>query len=601
MVVKAGSELSGEDILDAQVSYDQSSLDYRPVVSLKFTAMGSKRFADVTGDNIGTRMAIVLDQIIVSDPVIQAKISGGNAQITLGTSQDRSVVEKDARELALILRSGALPAPIEILEERQVGATLGPELANQGVSSVVLGLVLVLIFMIAYYKQSGVISSVALVFNAIFLLALMASFGFALTLPGFAGFVLTLGMAVDANVLINERIRQELREGREAMVSVINGFQKVTWTIIDANVTTLIAAFVLIETNSSGPIKGFAVALILGLLASMFTSLYVSKAFFEASIDSISSEDKRKKFLGFNAATSQKVFKIDFLRYSKFMVSLLVAIIIAVVGVGATKGMNWSVDFAGGTEMEILFAKPVQSAEIREALKTTGVNDASLQAIGSKADHYLVRFEKVDGGKQMVHDIQGGLVDKLKTYQPDIQRVDFVGPRVGKELRKQGAMSVIWAMIGILVYIALRFDMRFGPGAIVKMIGDVFVIIGFYVFFQRSFDLTSIAALLTVVGYSVNDTIVIYDRIRENMAMHSKWKLYDTINNSLNETLSRTINTSVTTVAALVGILVFGTAQIWNFAAAMTIGVVAATISSTFLASAFILWMEKFKAQRAAR
>ena len=295
MVVKSGSELSGEDILDAQVSYDQSSLDMRPVVSLKFTAMGAKRFADVTGDNIGTRMAIVLGQIIVSDPVIQAKISGGSAQITLGSSQDRAEVEKDARELALILRSGALPAPIQILEERQVGATLGPELANQGVSSVVLGLVLVLVFMIVYYRQPGVISSLALIFNAIFLLALMASFGFALTLPGFAGFVLTLGMAVDANVLINERIRQELREGRDALTSVLNGLRKLPGQL-SMNVTTLIAAFVLIETNSSGPIKGFAVALILRSISFNVHSLYVSKAFFEGAMDLSKDEEKRKSF-----------------------------------------------------------------------------------------------------------------------------------------------------------------------------------------------------------------------------------------------------------------------------------------------------------------
>ena len=262
----SATEISGEDVLDAGVTYDSSSLDNRPAVSLKFTGPGGKRFSDITGENVQKRMAIVLDNTVISDPVIQVRISSGNAQITLGTGGGYNQQIEEANQLSLVLKSGALPAPITIHEERQVGATLGPELANKGVRSVLLGLCLVLVFMLAYYRRPGMISCLALTLNALFLLSLMAGFGFALTLPGFAGFILTLGMAVDANVLINERIRQELREGKSAVKAVVNGFQKVFWTIIDANVTTLIAALVLLETNSAGPIKGFAVALILGLL-----------------------------------------------------------------------------------------------------------------------------------------------------------------------------------------------------------------------------------------------------------------------------------------------------------------------------------------------
>ncbi|MFW7377567.1 MAG: protein translocase subunit SecD [Oligoflexus sp.] len=617
-VVLASTELSGEDVLDATLTFDPNSLDNRPAVSLRFTGAGGRRFAEITGANIGTRMAIVLDDIVVSDPVIQSQISGGTAQITMGSDRGRQEVMEEAQQLALILRSGALPAPITILEERQVGATLGPELADQGVFSVLLGLVLVLVFMIAYYRRPGLLSALSLLLNGLFLLTLMASFGFALTLPGFAGFILTLGMAVDANVLINERIRQELKEGKVAKKAVENGFSKVFWTIIDANVTTLIAAFVLLETNSSGPIRGFAVALILGLLVSMFTSLFATKLFFEFVLSRNLSDKQIRAWLGAAAAVEKKEFSFDFLKFGRPVAIAGALIAVAVFAAAGTKGMNWSVDFAGGTEIELLLDKDVDPQVVREALREGGVTAPILQAIGEGQKHYLIRFEGGDvrseapsepisaevgeNGEQAAGDslavtesLRGQLLSSLAEYGPDIQRVDFVGPLIGQELRKQGVLSMVWAIIGILIYIGLRFDMRFGPGAVYKMIQDVIVIIGFYVFFQRSFDLTSVAALLTVIGYSVNDTIVIFDRIRENLSLNPRRKLYDNINASLNETLTRSINTSITTIAALVGILIFGTAQIWNFAAAMAIGVLVATISSTFISSSSILWLERWK------
>lgn len=604
-VVKAATELSGEDVLDANVVFDPNSLDQRPAVSLKFTATGGKRFADITGANINKRMAIVLDDVIVSDPVIQTQISGGVAQITMGSDRSRQEVQEEANELSLILRSGALPAPITILEERQVGATLGPELANQGVMSVLVGLALVLVYMVVYYRRPGVISAIALTLNAVFLLAMMASFGFALTLPGFAGFVLTLGMAVDANVLINERIRQELREGRVALKSVENGFKKVFWTIIDANVTTLIAAFVLLEFNSSGPIKGFSVSLIIGLLVSMFTALYVTKALFEAALSRNLSDSKIRAWLG-SSKEGYKTSSINFLRFGKMASAIGLAIVVLVFVVGGAKGFNWSVDFAGGTELEILFDEGIEPDSIRDALDKNGIESPTLQEIGSEKKHYLVRFESQSNDDSLkaaeaLQDLRVNLLKELETYGPDLQRVDFVGPVIGKELRKQGILSVFFAILGVLVYIGIRFDMRFGPGAVYKMIQDVFVILGFYIFFQRSFDLTSVAALLTVVGYSVNDTIVIYDRIRENLSLNPRRSLSENINFALNETLTRTINTSVTTITALMGILWFGTAQIWNFAAAMSIGVLAATLSSTFIATSFILWSESWRKQRVSK
>ena len=280
IVVNAATEITGDDVMDASVGQG-GGLDTQPQVALRFTGAGGKRFGDVTGKNIGKQMAIVLDDVVVSAPTIQSKITGGSASITLGGNRSFQEVYDEANQLSLVLKSGSVPATITVLEERQVGATLGPELADQGVKGILVGLAAVLFFMVVYYRRPGLLACVVLTLNGLFLLAVMAGFGFSLTLPGIAGFILTLGMAVDANVLINERVRQELRKGRNAKNAVEQGFAKVFWTIIDANVTTLIAAVVLLETNSSGPIRGFAVTLMIGLLISMFTSLYVTRTFFQ--------------------------------------------------------------------------------------------------------------------------------------------------------------------------------------------------------------------------------------------------------------------------------------------------------------------------------
>jgi protein-export membrane protein SecD/preprotein translocase SecF subunit len=617
-LVMSAAEVSGEDVLDAFVTTDTSSMDYRPAVSLKFTGVGGKRFADITGTHVGKRMAIVLDDVVVSAPVINTKISGGSAQITMGAGQGYNEVAKEAQDLALILKSGALPAPITIMEERQVGATLGPELANQGVMSVLVGIVFVFGFMLVYYKKPGVIACMALALNGLFLLALMAIFGFSLSLPGFAGFILTLGMAVDANVLINERIREELRDGKNARKAVENGFTKVFWTIVDANVTTLIAAFLLLESNSSGPIKGFALSLILGLIVSLYTALYFSKIMFQFVVSSNKTDKEMREWLGAAAVADGKVFRWNFLHIGKIVTYAGFALIAAVLIVSNTKGVNWAVDFSGGTEMEIAFGKPVEPAEVREVFKQSGIPDITMQSIGNQANQrYLVRFERHDltpaqeaakaegeGAAKSIEE-SAGLRDMIQTkladYKPDLQRVDYVGPVVGKELRTQGLMSLIYAILGISVYVVLRFDMRFTPGALVKMVQDGFSVMAYYVFFWRSFDLTAIAALLTVVGYSVNDVIVIYDRIRENFETHAARGISENVNISLNETLSRSLNTSLVTILSLIGILVFGTASIWDFGVAMAVGVVSATTTSTFLASTFIIWLDKWRRKWAAR
>lgn len=616
-VVKAATELTGEDVLDAFVTIDNSQLDQRPVVSMQFTGPGGKRFENITGANVQRRMAIVLDDVIQSAPVIQQKISGGSAQITLGTGEAYDKIIEEANQLSMILKSGALPATIKVLEERQVGASLGPELASQGIRSTALGLIFVFGFLLFYYRRAGLIASLALLLNGVFLLALMALFNFSLSLPGIAGFILTLGMAVDANVLINERIRQELREGKTGRKALDLGFQRVFWTIVDSNATSLIAATVLLQTNSSGPIRGFAITLLLGLLVSLFTSLYCSRLMFDWIVARCKTEKEIRLWLGGSAtATTHKQLNINFLGKAPAAIALTGLIVVASLVTLSTKGMNWAVDFAGGTEMEVKFAQTVSSQQLEEAARKAGIDDITVQALGGGNQQYLLRFdrdEKKPSGAQAnnmaaemtinvdsrIDKFKSNLLTGLSSSGPEILRIDYVGPQVGKELRTQGAVSLVYALIGIVLYIMLRFDIRFAPGSVVKMVMDILLVVGFYVMARRSFDLTSIAALLTVAGYTVNDTVVIYDRIRENLELHPRRSLRDNVNIAINETLGRSINTSVCTLLSLIGIIVFGTGSIWNFAVAMAFGVVAATWSSTFLATSCVVWFEGWKKPKA--
>lgn len=613
-VVNAAAEVTGNDIHDASVSQG-TQMDPTPFVSLNLNPQGARRFANITGENKGKRMAIVLDDIVESAPVIQQRIAGGVARITLGGSgRSFDQVMEDGKGLALILKSGAVPARIDVLEQRQVGATLGPELADKGVKGVLIGLLFVLFFMVVYYRRPGVIACFALVLNALFLLALMAGLGFALTLPGIAGFILTLGMAVDANVLINERIRQELREGRHYSKSIDVGFKKVLSTILDANITTLIAAIVLIETNPSGPIRGFAITIILGLIVSMFTSLYCTRLFFDVALLRVA-EKRVKSWLGVLASkTSESKFNFSYLSISKPITIAAIILSLVVVGVSSSKGLDLGVDFAGGTEMTVKFSKDISADKIRTVARNSNIDDPTLQTLDGSESKYLVRYEEKEESSQedmneeekaSASDIflgfKSNLLKDLSDYKPDIQQVGFVGPQVGEELRMQGFLSLFYAILAILIYIALRFDMRFAPGAMVKMLIDVCLMLGFYAFFRAPFDLVAVAAFLTVIGYSVNDTIVIYDRIRENLTLYPRRSLSENINFALNETLTRSINTSLTTILSLFGILILSDGQIWHFAMAMAIGVAVAAFSSIFIASNFVLltdrWMKLRKEQ----
>lgn len=606
-VLNAATDLTGSDIMDASL-VQGASLDRRPVVSLRMTGTGGKRFAQVTGDNVNKRLAIVLDNEVVSAPTITEKIPNGQATINLGSSQGFNEMVEEGKQLALVLKSGAIPATIKVLEQREVGASLGPELADQGIKGILVGLAMVLVFMLFYYRRTGLIACVALLLNGLFLAAMMAGFGFALTLPGIAGFVLTLGMAVDANVLINERIRQEIREGLHPRKAVDMGFKKAFWTIVDGNLTTLIAALVLLETTGSGPIRGFAVPLMIGLLVSLFTSLYCSRILFDVALLPVP-DKKLKAWLGGDRISKAAKFNFDFIKVGPLATSIAVVLSIFVLGTATFKGMNLGIDFSGGTQVQVKFDKDVESSELSAMGERSKVEGMTLQTLEGGKTQYLIRYDesledaegqKVEASEAFLN-FKASLLKDFADRNPEIMSVAFVGPQVGKELRTQGVLSVLYAILAVILYIAFRFDMRFSPGALIKMFLDIFIMLGFYVFFWASFDLVAVAAILTVVGYSVNDTIVIYDRIRENLLAHPRRLLRENINISINESLGRSINTSLTTVVSLVGILIFAEGQIWNFAMAMTIGVVVATISSIFVASSFVLWFEQLRKARAVK
>ena len=613
-VVKAATEITGDDVMDAMPTVNQDGMDQQPAVSLRFTTIGGKRFEEVTGANVRKRMAIVLDDIVESAPVINGKIGGGSAMITLGGGLDYQAKINEATQLGMVLKSGALPATITILEQRQVGATLGPELGKLGIKGVAVGLFLVFAFMLIYYRRPGAIASFALILNAIFLLASMSMFGFALTLPGIAGFVLSLGMAVDANVLINERIRDELRAGRSPRSALDNGFKRVFWTVMDSHVTALLASFVLLGTNTSGPIRGFAVTLAIGLVLSLWTSLYCSHVFFDWALSRQTDTSRILAWLGGEKAKKVHHFNFNFLRYDIPATVLAIGLSIGVAIAGFTMGMNWSIDFVGGTEVEVSFSEGVTTEELRAAATKADIHDLTIQGLKGGDKDYLLRFEEakthagdlttaekdaahVSGGAR-VNRLQDVVRQDLASKKPTITRVDYVGPQIGKELRNQGFISMAYAILFIMGYLAFRFDFRFGSGAVLKLIPDSCAMLGFYLLFWRSFDLTAIAALLTGIGYSVNDVIVVFDRIRERMQNEPGKPFAEQINTSINETLTRTINTSLVTNLSLVGIIIFGPDSIRNFALAMSVGIIGATLTTNFVGSSYLLWIDRVMASR---
>lgn len=551
----------------------------RPQVSLEFTGKGAKIFSEVTGEHVRERLAIVLDDVVYSAPVISEKITGGKARIsgrfTMG----------EAKDLAVVLRCGALPAPAKIIEERTVGPSLGRDSINKGVRAAILGLVLVVLFMLFYYRFSGLIANFALFLTLFLLVAALAGFGATLTLPGIAGIILTIGMAVDANILIFERMREELRSGKSIRASVEGGYTKAFLTIMDANVTTLIAALVLFQFGT-GPVKGFAVTLSIGILASMFSALIVSRAIFEFLTS-------RRRFKRLSMASLVGPTRIDFINRRKiafaFSIILILVGLVSFVLKGEEKLLgikkNFGIDFRGGSLVQLRFASPVSANEGRKALGEIGLGASTIQ--------------QFDAGRGMIirsdRDAAAPIIDKFSQVfeLEEVQRQEMVGPEVGKDLRKAAFLALSCALIGILIYIAWRFEFKFAIAAIIALFHDVLITIGAFSLTGREFSLPVIAALLTIVGYSLNDTIVVFDRIRSNTKILGKESYPVMVNTSINETLSRTLLTSLTTLIVVLSLFFLGGEVIHDFAFALLVGIIVGTYSSIFVASPILVAWQK--------
>jgi len=605
-------ELSGEYLENAGVQQDGSTVVQAYVVTLDFDARGTKLFRKLTSDYSpsgdrnpspeGRRLAVLLDGKLFTAPTLQTPIYNGNAQI------EGQFTFAEAQELALVLRAGALPAEVEIIEERSVAPSLGADSISSGKRAIMIGGLAVIVFIAFYYLLAGLIADLALILDMVLLpLGMLVAAGFlalftgsaqwtgpmtlpTLTLAGVAGIVLTIGMAVDANVLIFERIREEQRAGKRFRSAVEAGYDKVFSTIFDANITTLLTAVILFW-QGSGPIRGFAITLSAGIVVSLYVSLVVTRMFFNVLAKS---DRKQIKMLRILNDTN-----IDFLGKRFVAAVLSVVVIVGSWTLFAQRGSeNFGVDFTGGTAITFNFdeAQKPGVEVIRDLLQGAGIDQPLIQFqrnLAPDEDGTVAEFVEVKvpfgDGESTVEVLTTELADSKFT----VAKTDSVGPQIGKELRRRGVMSIVFALIGIVLYISIRFEFGFAVGAIVALAHDVLVTVGIYCLCGRELSLPIVAALLTIVGYSVNDTIVVFDRIREGMKLHRGMKYHDVANLSINQTLSRTLLTSMTTLLTVVVLLIFGGGAINDFALALLIGVLVGTYSSVFVATPITLFWHK--------
>ncbi|HIE10925.1 MAG TPA: protein translocase subunit SecD, partial [Kiritimatiellae bacterium] len=578
----------------------------------RFDAKGARKFARVTEDHApgGPKnpsatgrhyLAIVLDGTLYSAPFIKTPIYGGEAVI------EGDFTAEEARDLAIVLRAGALPAPLRIVEERAVDPTLGRDSIRSGKRATIMAGAAVMVFMLLYYRLGGLVADGALILDLVLLpLGMMIASGFlglltaaqsvgnarislpTLTLPGIAGIALTAGMAVDANVLIFERIREELRGGKRIWSAITAGYEKAFRTILDANVTTIITAVILFW-QGSGPVRGFAVTLTAGILASMYTALVVTRMLFHLMVG----------YFGLKKVRMMQSFtkpQFDFL--GKRAVGILLSLLVIAGSWTAfvIKGeRNLGVDFTGGRSITFGLAEHLPVEEIRAALEKAGIGEAQIQYVkrisadpeARKAENLEVRvaFDAGDRARE-------ALLSRFGDRGLRVLQEDSIGPKVGRELQKKAVMAIGFALVGIVIYITLRFEFGFAMGAIVALAHDVLITVGVYCLFGRQLSLPIIAALLTIVGYSVNDTIVVFDRIRENLRLKGSGASYISIaNSSINQTLSRTLLTSLTTLLSVGILLLFGGGAINDFALTLFIGIVVGTYSSVFVATPVtLLW-----------
>ena len=595
MFVERRLQLGGDTIENAVVSSDPMS-GY-PEIRLEFNSEGRKEFGKVTEASVGRQMGIILDDTLYSAPNIKEAILGGSARISGAFSMT------EARRLVNVLRAGAMPGRVYIVEERSVDPTLGKDSISSGMQAIIFGGVAVLFFMVLYYLVPGMVANLSLVFVLLLLpLGMKLAAGFlgaatgsleggevglpTLTLYGIAGIVLTIGMAVDANVLTFERMREEWSVGKSISGTINAGYNKAFSTILDANVTTLLTAIILFW-QGSGPIRGFAVTLSAGILVSMFIVLVITRLFFNTLADG-----GMLKSLKMMAIPVLQKANFDFVGKRKIAAIISLVLIVASWGNFLVKGdKNFGVDFTGGSVVTFSFDEKQETEVVRAALGDAGFSSASV-AYQSDAQSGKEFLEVKIGASG---EEAAPALSAIKGLPGNYQNIknDSVGSQIGKELRNSGIMAIICSLIGIIIYISIRFEFAFAMGAIVALAHDVLITIGLYCAFGRELSMPIIAALLTIVGYSVNDTIVVFDRIREDLKLE-KGKSYKEIANlSINQTLSRTVLTSFTTLLTVVMLLAFGGGAVYDFALALLIGILVGTYSSIFVATPVVLHWHK--------
>ena len=588
--------LDGGVVTDARVQYGNTGGN--PEVSMSMNAEGASTWARMTKDNIGKQIAIVLDGMVYSYPTVNSAIEGGSSQIT------GNFTLEEAEDLANVLKSGKLPAPATIIQEQVVGPSLGAESINAGLISFVIAFVLVLLYMIFFYQGAGIVADIALLANVVLLFGTLVSFGAVLTLPGIAGLVLTLGMAVDANVIIYERVKEELRAGKGLGKAIADGYSNAYSAIIDGQITTLLTGIVLFVFGS-GPVQGFATTLIIGIITSVLTSIFITRLIFDDRV----SKGKNVTFENNLTKNFLQNTSVDFLGKKKiaYIVSgiLIVASLVSIF----TKGFTYGVDFTGGRTYVVRFDQPVTAEDVRAAAIAEFDGAVEVKQFGGESQmkvttQYLVNDESSEADAA----VEGKLYNALKGFFADeltfaeftstldnpngIISSDKVGPTIANDITRSAIIAVIIAHFVIFGYIAVRFHgWTWGLGGVTGLAHTALIVIGFFSIFSGilpfslDIDQTFIAAILTIIGYAINDTVVIFDRIREYRELHPKADFKKNVNAALNSTLSRTMNTSLTTLITMIAIAIFGGEVIRGLAVALIVGIVVGTYASIFIAT----------------
>ena len=571
LLVHRRPDLTGDHVTHAFAGYQN---DWQ--VNLEFDSEGAKKFDQLAADHFHDRFAIMLDGVVQSAPTINAKYFGGHAQISGGR-----MGEKEARNLASVLEN-PLQTPVSIEEERSVSPTLGLDSIRSSIIAGLVGLGITLLGVAVYYRFAGLVANFALLINIILLIGVLTMFNFVLTLPGIAGIILTVGIAVDASVLIYERLREEMGSGKSLRGALQAAYEKAFSSIFDANVTTLITAAILFWM-ASGPVKGFAISLTLGILASLFTALIFGRAVLSWFIDT----GRVKKITMLHLIPAQH---INFLGKGPIAVGCSVALIIAgAISFGVRGERNFGVDFKGGDLLTMSTTQPVSVHDVRAALKPLDLEDASIQESQQMGKEYIT----IRGPINSSDAVEKQLAQAMPQAGFKTEQADRVGALVGGELAKSSLLALGIGILGILLYVTLRFELSFAVGAIVALLHDVLITVGVFSLLHRELTLTMVGAVLTIAGYSINDTIVVYDRIREGLASGRKGSIEQIMNESINQTLSRTLLTSGVTMIPILCLFLFGGSVLRDFALAIIIGVVVGTYSSIFVASPIVLWWTK--------